>query len=128
MLSRLGVLFMRLLAPLPLRWVRALGWMLGWVLYAVVAPRRRIVRVNLDLCFPHWTEAQRAALVPRIFICFAQAWLDRSWLWHGAAQRVGERVRLTGAMHEFDGIEPTVVFWPHFVGMDAGWSALTQRL
>ncbi len=36
-----------------------------------------------------------------------------------------ERVRLTGALAELEGSEPTVVFWPHFVGMDAGWTALT---
>ena len=34
MLSRLGVQFMKALAPLPLRWVRALGWALGWLLFA----------------------------------------------------------------------------------------------
>lgn len=128
MLSRLGVLFMRLLAPLPLRWVRALGWALGWLLYAVVAPRRHVVRVNLRLCYPQWSEAQRHALVPKVFICFAQAWLDRSWLWHGTPEQVRRRVRLAGAMNEFEGMEPTVVFWPHFVGMDAGWTALNIEL
>lgn len=126
MLSRIGVLFMRALAPLPLRWVRALGWLLGWVLFLVVAKRRHVVRVNLDLCFPQWTEAQRKALVPRVFIAFAQAWLDRSWIWHGDPRLVRERVRLSGALGELEGREPTVIFWPHFVGMDAGWTALTQ--
>lgn len=125
MLSRLGVLFMKALAPLPLPWVRGLGWALGWVLYAVVPRRRHVVRVNLDLCFPQWTAEQRKALVPRVFIAFAQAWLDRSWLWHGDPKRVRERVRLSGAVAELEGNEPTVVFWPHFVGMDAGWTALT---
>ena len=125
MLSRLGVLFMRAVAPLPLSWVRALGWSLGWILYAVVRGRRHVVRVNLELCFPQWTAGQRRALVPRVFISFAQAWLDRSWLWHGSPARVRERVKLTGALPELQGREPTVIFWPHFVGMDAGWTALT---
>jgi KDO2-lipid IV(A) lauroyltransferase len=128
MISRLGVAFMRMLAPLPLSWVRALGWALGWVLYAVVPNRRHVVRVNLALCFPQWTQERRDAMVPRVFISFAQAWLDRSWLWHGRPEVVRQRVRLTGAMQEFDGREPTVVFWPHFVGMDAGWTALTLEL
>ncbi|HYD77760.1 lipid A biosynthesis acyltransferase [Ramlibacter sp.] len=127
MLSRAGLLLMRLMAPLPLPVLRALGWALGWLLYAVVPARRHVVRVNLDLCFPQWTADQRRALVPRVFIAFAQAWLDRSWLWHGDPQRVRERVRLTGALSELGGREPTVVFWPHFVGMDAGWTALTLQ-
>mgnify|MGYP003577418468 CR=1 FL=1 len=128
MISRLGVAFMRMLAPLPLRWVRALGWLLGWLLYAVVRGRRRVVRVNLDLCFPHWTPQRRAETVPRVFIAFAQAWLDRAWLWHGRPEVVRRRVRLTGAMDELRANEPTVIFWPHFVGMDAGWTALTLEL
>ena len=125
MFSRLGVLLMRLLAPLPLPVVRARGWALGWLLFLVVPRRRHVVRVNLDLCFPGWTERQRRRLVPQVFIAFAQAWVDRSWLWHGDPQRVRERVKLAGALGELEGREPTVVFWPHFVGMDAGWTALT---
>ena len=123
MLSRVGVRLMRWLAPAPLPVVRALGWLL----YAVVPGRRHVVRVNLDLCFPQWSAEQRRALVPRVFIAFAQAWLDRSWLWHGNPKLVRERVRLTGALAELEGSEPTLVFWPHFVGMDAGWTALTLQ-
>ena len=125
MFSRLGVLFMRAMAPLPLSWIRGFGWALGWFLYAVVPGRRHVVRVNIALCFPQWTQQQRSALVPRVFIAFAQAWLDRSWVWHGSAEQLRARVRLTGAMSELQGREPTVIFWPHFVGMDAGWAALT---
>ena len=125
MLSRLGVYFMKALAPLPLRWVRGLGWALGWLLFLIVPRRRHVVRVNLDLCFPQWAPEERRKLVPRVFIAFAQAWLDRSWLWHGDPQKVRERVKLQGAVSELEGREPTVVFWPHFVGMDAGWTALT---
>ena len=125
MLSRLGVQFMKALAPLPLGWVRGLGWALGWLLFLIVPRRRHVVRVNLDLCFPQWTPEERRKLVPRVFIAFAQAWLDRSWLWHGNPERVRERVKLQGAVSELEGREPTVVFWPHFVGMDAGWTALT---
>ena len=128
MLSRLGILLMLALAPLPLAWVRALGWLLGWVLYVAVGPRRRVVRVNLDLCFPQWSAQQRAALVPRVFIRFAQAWLDRGWLWHGSPAMVRRRVNLTGALAELEGDQPVVIFAPHFVGMDAGWTAITQQL
>jgi KDO2-lipid IV(A) lauroyltransferase len=128
MFSRLGVLVMRALAPLPLAWVRALGWALGWVLFAVVGSRRRVVRANLDQCFPQWSAQQRAALVPLVFIRFAQAWLDRSWLWHGKPEVVRRRLNLTGAVSEFEGDTPIVIFAPHFVGMDAGWTAVTQQL
>ena len=128
MLSQLGIVLMRLLAFLPLSWVRLFGWLLGWILYCVVGSRRRVVRINLDQCFPQWTAVRRAALVPQVFVRFAQAWLDRSWLWHGRPETVRQRLRLTGAVGEFAGEQPVVIFAPHFVGMDAGWTAITQQL
>ena len=127
-MSHLGVLFMRMLARLPLAWVRGFGWLLGWFLYFVVVPRRRVVATNLALCFPQWTAAQRRALIPRVFVHVAQAWLDRSWLWHGDPANARKRLALSGAVDELQGSGPTVIFAPHFVGMDAGWTALTQQL
>ena len=127
-MSRLGILFMRLLARLPLAWVRALGWVLGWFLYFVIVPRRRVVQANLALCFPQWTARQRRALAVRVFVYIAQSWLDRGWLWHGKDEVTRQRLQLTGAVGELDGSQPTVIFAPHFVGMDAGWTALTQQV
>ncbi|MRD47129.1 lysophospholipid acyltransferase family protein [Caenimonas koreensis] len=127
-MSHVGVWFMRALAHLPLTWIRALGWLLGWVLYIVIVPRRRIARRNIDLCFPQWPQQQRAALIPRIFVAFAQAWLDRSWLWHGKPPVTLRRLKLTGAVEELTGSDPALIFVPHFVGMDAGWTACTQQL
>lgn len=126
--SHAGVVFMRLLAYLPLSWLRALGWVFGWVLYALIRPRRRVVGVNLRLCFPHLDERQRRRLSRTIFIRFAQAWFDRSWLWHGAPETARRRLRLIGAVAELQGNDPTVLFAPHFMGLDAGWTALTQQL
>jgi len=128
MSSKLILILMRGLAYLPLAWVRALGVLLGWVLYLVVSPRRRVVRSNLRLCFPQLTEVQVRQRTRRMFAVFAQSWLDRGWLWHGAPKVVRERLKLTGAVHELAGQEPVVIFAPHFVGLDAGWTALTQQL
>lgn len=126
--SRLTLVLMRVLAVLPLAWVRALGAVLGWVLYAVVPARRRVVRVNLRLCFSALDDAARERLVRQVFVYFAQAWLDRAWLWHGAPEVLRTRLQLHGAVHELTGQQPVVIFAPHFVGLDAGWSALTQQV
>jgi len=126
--SHLTLGVMRILALLPLGWVRALGTLLGWVLYAVVPARRRVVRVNLRLCFGASSDAARERLVRQVFVYFAQAWLDRAWLWHGAPDVVRKRLQLSGAVDELAGTQPVVLFAPHFVGLDAGWTALTQQL
>ena len=128
MTSRLGILFMRFLAHWPLAWIRALGWLLGQFLYAVIVPRRHVVRANLRICFPQWSDARRRQVAREVFVHVAQSWLDRSWLWHGKPEVVRRRVVLAGALRELAGQEPTLLFAPHFVGMDAGWTALTQQV
>ena len=125
MISHLGIVFMRALAHLPLRLVRALGTALGALLYVVVVPRRRIAMRNLELCFPQWTASQRRRTVRLHFIRFAQAWFDRSWLWHAPADVVRQRLQLAGSVHEIDGDAPVVLFVPHFLGLDAGVTAIT---
>jgi KDO2-lipid IV(A) lauroyltransferase len=128
MLSRMGIVCMRGLGQLPLAWVRALGWVLGCLLYGVAVPRRRVVKTNLRLCFPDKSERDRSIMALQTFVNFAKAWLDRGWLWHGSSDQVAKRLKLTGARHELDGLEPVVIFAPHFVGLDAGWTALTQQI
>ncbi|MBC7608468.1 MAG: lipid A biosynthesis acyltransferase [Polaromonas sp.] len=119
---------MQVLAAFPLPVVRAMGTLLGWVLYVVIVPRRRVVQTNLLLCFPERSVQERRGLARQTFIYFAQAWLDRSWLWHAPSAVVKSRLKLTGALEELAGTQPTVIFAPHFVGMDAGWAALTQQV
>lgn len=122
--NRLGLSFMRWLAGVPLPWMRRLGWLGGQVLHGVAARRRRIARTNWALCFPEHSEAQRNRAVRQHFVYFVQAWLDRSWLWESNEATVRSRLRLVGATHELQGNAPTVIFAPHFVGLDAGGTAL----
>ena len=80
--SRLGIGFMRVLAPLPLPLVRGFSRILGRLLHTIAVPRRRVVDRNLAICFPEKSEAERRAIARETFVFVAQSWLDRSWLWH----------------------------------------------
>ena len=126
--GRLGVGFMRVLALLPLPVLRGMGWLLGQVAFVLVAPRRKVALRNLALCFPDWSEARRRAVARASFVAFCQTWLDRSWLWAAPRSVVEQRVRLTGAVRELEGDTPTILFAPHFYGMDAGGSAIMQQI
>ena len=126
--TRFGIAFMQSLAALPLPLVRAMGVALGWLLYVIAVPRRRVVHANLLLCFPGQSDSERKAMTRQTFKFFAKAWLDRSWLWHGHPDKLRRRLQITGALSELKGEQPTVVFAPHFYGLDAGWAALTQQM
>ena len=125
MSGRMGVALMRLLAHVPLPLLRALGWLIGEVLFVLAAPRRRVALRNLALCFPHEEVRTRRRWARQSFVAFCQSWLDRSWLWFAPRETVLKRVQLTGALEELEGDAPTIIFAPHFYGMDAGGSALT---
>jgi KDO2-lipid IV(A) lauroyltransferase len=120
------IVFMRLLAPWPLAWVRALGWVLGHVLYALAHSRRHIVQVNLRLCFPDWSESERQRMARRHMVMVMQTLLDRSWLWHGTPAQLCRRLRLVGDVSPLQGDAAVVMLAPHFVGLDAGGTALTM--
>ncbi|MEI8157145.1 MAG: lipid A biosynthesis acyltransferase [Burkholderiales bacterium] len=128
MLTRVVLGVVRGLAFLPLPLLRALGVMLGWTLYGLVSSRRRVVMTNLRLCFPSWSKREIKTQTPLVFVNFAQSWLDRGWLWHGSPRLTLRRLRLYGAVEELAGDTPTVIFAPHFMGLDAGWTALTQQV
>ena len=128
MFTRFVLRCLVLLGRLPLSWVRAIGLVVGWFLYAVVASRRKVVWINLRLCFPQWTDSQVRKCAIQTFVHFAQTWLDRGWLWHASAPVTKARIRLVGEVHALAGAEPLVLFAPHFVALDAGWTGLTQQI
>jgi KDO2-lipid IV(A) lauroyltransferase len=105
-----------------------LGAGLGALLLVVIPSRRRVVQTNLRVCFPHLSDVERDALTRQTFEYFAQAWLDRSWLWHRSAACIQARVKLSGEVAALSDATPTVLFAPHFMGLDVGWTALTMRL
>lgn len=123
-----GLFLMGALRHLPLPWLRVLGAGLGGLLFWVVRARREVVLTNLRLCFPDWSPARRWRVARQVFTHFAQAWLDRSWLWQGPVSQLQRRVKLVGHVAALQSGRPTLVFAPHFVGLDVGWTALTQSL
>jgi Kdo2-lipid IVA lauroyltransferase/acyltransferase len=128
MFSKIGLFVLRSLGYLPLSWLRALGAALGALLWVAIPSRRRVVQTNLRMCFAHLSKAERDALARQTFVHFAQAWLDRSWLWHRSAACIQSRVKLSGEVAALSEATPTVLFAPHFVGLDVGWTALTLNL
>ena len=124
MMARIGIAVLNALGRLPLPCLRALGALVGRLLFVLARQRRRVALRNLALCFPEMTGAQRHALARETFEVFCQTFLDRGWLWSGPEALVRSRVKLTGAVHELDGEAPTIVFAPHFYSMDAGGLAL----
>ena len=131
-MSRLGILFMRLLAHAAAG-LDARAWAGCWAgsCTAWCVPRRHVVQTSIWRCaFRSGAQRSAAALVPQVFVHVAQAWLDRSLAVACATRRsCAQRLELTGAVQRTGRQRsPPSIFAPHFVGLDAGWTALTQQV
>lgn len=125
--SRAAVGLLWLLHWLPLPLLRALGWCLGRLLYAVGRERRKVALINLRLCFPQLSEGEREDLARRHFVAFARAFLDRTLGWWAPRARLERLIYLKGAANLKDPAgRPTILLAPHFVGLDAGGTMMTM--
>lgn len=119
--------FLWLLHWLPLPCLRGLGWLLGRLLYAVGRERRKVALINLRLCFPEKSEAEREDLARRHFVAFSRAVLDRTLGWWASKERLERIIRIQGVEHLNDPEgRPIIMLSPHFVGLDAGATRISM--
>jgi KDO2-lipid IV(A) lauroyltransferase len=118
---RIGLGVVWLLHFLSLGLLAPLGAAVGMLLYAVAGERRRVVLVNLRLCFPEMSGAARRALARRHFRAFGRTVLEHGILWWGSQARIQRMVRIEGIEH-WQAVRDRPVLWlaPHFVGLDMG--------
>lgn len=129
-LSQFTVALLWLLHWLPLPLLAVVGQGFGLVLYVAVAERRRIVQVNLALCFPEASERERRRIARAHFRMLGRSIVERGVLWWASPQRLARLVRVEGAdklRALLDAGRPVIMMVPHFVGLDAGGTALTLR-
>lgn len=91
--------FLWLVGQLPPRANQWVGYCFGFLLYWLAPARKRIAQINIDLCFPELTQAQRAQMVRGVIdscgLSFAESALA---LWgHGEAMR--SRHSISGLEH-----------------------------
>jgi Kdo2-lipid IVA lauroyltransferase/acyltransferase len=130
-LSYFAVALLWALHLLPLRVLAAIGRGMGLLLYYVGLRRRRIVLVNLALCFPELNELQRTQRAKAHFKVLGRSILERSILWWGSRERLSRLIRVEGeekirALREAG--RPTILLVPHFVGLDVGGIGIALRL
>jgi KDO2-lipid IV(A) lauroyltransferase len=98
-----------------------LGRFLGDLLWWLAWPRRRIALINLALCFPDWSAAERARVGRRCLHSLARAFVDHGVLARASREEFERFVRVEGAQYLADSANrPLILVAPHFAGLDAG--------
>jgi KDO2-lipid IV(A) lauroyltransferase len=128
-MTRIALSLMWLLHWLPLPLLAALGRLFGRLLYRFGRERRHVALTNLGLCLPDMTASEKSALALRHFEAFGRSFLERGLLWWASPARLKDLVRIEGR-ENLDAVDgrPVILLVPHFVGLDMGWTRLTQEL
>lgn len=108
--------------PAPL--LALLGYLLGLLALPLTGRRRRIVRINLRLCFPERSWLWRTAVGLGHGILLGRFMLDHALFMATSAARMRRLVRLRGTEHLPTAGTPVILLVPHFMGMDAGFVRL----
>jgi KDO2-lipid IV(A) lauroyltransferase len=120
MLTRIALALMWLLHFLPPRLLANTGEVLGLFMMGLARERRNVVRINLELCFPDLTKAQRQRLARAHFRAFGRALAETTIAWWSDVDRVRALATVEGKQH-FEAAKragPVIVLAPHFVGVE----------
>lgn len=126
----LALLPLRLLALLPLGVSRGFGVLLGEFIFYANAKRRRIARINLELCFPEQTATHRARLLRRHFRLMGQSYVDIAFLVWASERRFRRKMRVRGLEHLHAARRRgrrVILLAPHCLGMNVGGIVLSRH-
>ena len=114
----------KLLSWLPMRTIAAISGPLSTIGWWLAKSRRRVALINLRLCFPQLTDAERETIARAHFRAYMQAALEHGFLWNASGQRIADYVSLHDEhewkkFRERESPKPVIWLCPHFIGLDA---------
>lgn len=95
---------LRLLVVLPLRVQLLIGRGFGRFFYRVASSRRRVVRINISLCFPELSEREQQSLVKKHFLSVGMMLPEIGLSWWASKRRIARLTEIEG----FDNLEKAI--------------------
>jgi KDO2-lipid IV(A) lauroyltransferase len=115
-ISALAVGLICLFGALPLAVNRALGGFFGWLMYLFPSDNKRSALINLALCFPDKSEAERRRLARATLIESGKGALEVAWVWRNPHKALTLVRNIKGEQLLADAMasgRPVVVLAPH---------------
>ena len=124
----LGLLWLVVRLPYPL--LLKLGRLVGWLMYRFMDERREIARVNLQLCFPQWSQDKREAVLRENFASSGIALFEMTMAWWWPKPRLARLARIEGLEHLQQAAaqgQGVVLMSLHFTTLEIGAALLGQQ-
>jgi len=123
-LNFLALKLLGLFAFLPYSFSISVGYGLGWLAFHIPNERGKVIKVNLRLCFPNLNAQEIDALALEHWQLFGRSVIERSRVWVGTRAQILAFVRLRCEI-SIGEMKPKILVNPHFVGLEAGFMALS---
>lgn len=113
-LTWLGMGFLYLASLLPIQLQLFLGQLLGLILYVSGTHRKKIVEVNLKLCFPNITEEIRKEMVKEVFKDMGKGLLETGIAWWRSDKFIEKLITKKSNFELLDGVnEGCIILLKH---------------
>nr|WP_320165580.1 LpxL/LpxP family Kdo(2)-lipid IV(A) lauroyl/palmitoleoyl acyltransferase [uncultured Methylophaga sp.] len=121
--SWLGLLLMRLSVYLPAKLQYRLGLLLGQIMQPFMRSRAKVVRRNLELCFPEMSQEERETLVKSILNNTGMMMIETAVSWWASDKQLFPRVTYDGLEHLEAAKQKgkgVILLTGHFTSMEIG--------
>jgi KDO2-lipid IV(A) lauroyltransferase len=125
------VLLAQAIARLPQRWLLAISGLLGWLLWPLLTRRRRIAAINLALCFPELSAAERRRLLHDNQRATVMGVLELLRAWYAPSASLAGLARVEGLAHlqaALDAGQGVLLFTGHFTDTEIAVRLLSEAL
>jgi KDO2-lipid IV(A) lauroyltransferase len=117
----LGLSLLWLIIHLPKRWQIFIGKSLGRFLYLFPSQMKHVTKVNLKLCYPEWSDAERKILAKKNFISLGIAMIESARGWWLSDQALKDLYHVRGAHHLEQALQKgkgVILIAPHFLCLE----------
>lgn len=117
MLLPITTLFLRFMGLLPLQLNHAVGAAIGWFCWAIPTRAKSNSLVNLSLCFPEKSEAERRKMARLALIESGKIMTETGWFWFRPRPALEAKIDVSAVESLFRQLDPSralVIAAPHF--------------
>ena len=124
-----GVALLKILSLLPYKLLVSIGHGLGFIAARLPGDRNRVVKTNLQLCFPDLNENEINDLSKKHWRLLGRSLVEKSIIWLGSENQLSRMIEVRSAV-DLTSRKPRILVNMHFTGIEGSiiLSALAKRM